>query len=234
MPISGNRSIQECRICRQRSFFCRMALNRHNPSHNSLAVLRQFVRKPRVSLERCELCAAQLALNHQHLLELEKEQVTCACDPCAILFGGNSRQRYRRIPRDVQQLTDFAMDDFEWESLLIPINLAYFVKVDDAGETVARYPSPGGAMESSLDLEYWSAIVERNPALRSFEPKVEALLVNRISTPMYFRAPIDQCFRLVGLIRKNWRGLSGGAEVWHEIDGFFAELKARSSEAQIA
>jgi hypothetical protein len=90
-------------------------------------------------------------------------------------------------------------------------------------------------MESSLDLEYWAVIAERNPILKRFEPDVEALLVNRISkTPQYYRAPIDQCFRLVGLIRKHWRGLSGGAEVWQQIDRFFDELAERSAERQHA
>ena len=40
----------------------------------------------------------------------------------------------------------------------------------------------------------------------------------------YYRAPIDQCFRLVAILRKHWRGLSGGTEVWSEIDKFFREL----------
>jgi len=30
---------------------------------------------------------------------------------------------------------------------------------------------------------------------------------------------------LVGTIRKHWKGLSGGEDVWHEIDKFFAELQ---------
>ena len=29
--------------------------------------------------------------------------------------------------------------------------------------------------------------------------------------------PIDQCYRLSGLIRLHWRGLSGGSEVWEEV-----------------
>src|SRR5581483_7595078 len=177
---------------------------------------------PREQAELCELCAKAIPPFHQHLLELEKRQVTCACDACAVLFGGNARQRYRRIPRDVVQLRQFAMDDQEWDSLLIPINLAFFVHNSTAGRMVAQYPSPGGAMESTLDLEYWDAIVARNPVLKRFEPDVEALLVNRISNPpQYYRAPIDHCFRLVGLIRTHWRGLSGGSEVWREIEGFF-------------
>src|SRR5437016_3671232 len=169
-----------------------MSLSTNNARRGSLAVLQQFVRKPREAVEVCELCAKPLALVHQHLLELQKRRVTCACDACAILFGGHAAQRYRRIPRDIHVLRDFEMDDQQWESLLIPINLAFFFHSSAAGRVVANYPSPGGAMESSLDLEYWSAIVERNPVLRKFEPDVEALLVNRIAQPpQYYRAPID-------------------------------------------
>ena len=127
------------------------------------------------------------------------------------------------------------MDDLEWDSLLIPIKLAFFVHMAQAGRTVAQYPSPGGAMESSLDLDYWNTIVSRNPVLKRFEPDVEALLVNRLSeSPQYFRAPIDHCFRLVGIIRKHWRGLSGGTDVWQEIDRFFDELHILSGEEQRA
>jgi Family of unknown function (DUF5947) len=203
----------------------------HNAGRSAFGTLRQFVRKPHEAAEFCELCSARLGSAHQHLLELDKGRVTCACDACAILFSGNAKQRYRRISRDTTLLREFAMDDEQWDSLLIPINLAYFVYNSAAGHVIAQYPSPGGAMESSLDLEYWGAIVERNPVLKKLEPDVEALLVNRIANPpQYYRAPIDQCFRLVGIIRTHWRGLSGGSEVWTEIDRFFAELKRVAGE----
>ncbi len=42
--------------------------------------------------------------------------------------------------------------------------------------------------------------------------------------------PIDLCYRLVGLIRAQWRGFSGGAEVWDAIDRFYADLDARAEE----
>lgn len=208
---------------------------RKGSEQQGFAALQRFVRKPREQVEVCELCAAKLNANHHHLLELEKRRIVCACDPCAILFSGNSRQPYRRIPRDVYRLRDFAMDDQEWDSLLIPIKLAFFVQSSSAGRTVAQYPSPGGAMESSLDLEYWRTIVERNPVLKKLVPDVEALLVNRIADPpVYFRAPIDKCFHLVGIIRTQWRGLSGGGEVWTEIDRFFSELAQYSIETSHA
>jgi hypothetical protein len=212
-----------------------MSTTADNAARSSLAALQRFVRKPREQVEVCELCSKELSPAHQHLLELEKRRITCACDPCAILFGGNVRQRYRRIPRDPIRLPDFVMDNQEWESLLIPINLAFFVHSSAAGRVLAQYPSPGGVMESSLDLEYWSSIVERNLVLTKFESDVEALLVNRLTdSPQYYRAPIDQCFRLVGIIRTHWRGLSGGAEVWTEIDSFFSELSQASRKEQRA
>jgi hypothetical protein len=40
--------------------------------------------------------------------------------------------------------------------------------------------------------------------------------------------PIDECYKLVGLIRAHWRGLSGGTEVWREIQSFFSALKKRA------
>jgi Family of unknown function (DUF5947) len=206
-----------------------MTTTAQNSGRASLAALQQFVRKPRESPEFCELCGVQLAPHHSHLLELNTHRITCACEPCSILFVDNARQPYRRIPRDLRRLHDFAMDDHEWDSLLIPIKLAFFVNDSKAGRVVAQYPSPAGAMESTLDLEYWQAIAVRNPILDNFVPDVEALLVNRVSNPpQYFRVPIDLCYRLVGTIRKHWRGLSGGSEVWKQIDHFFRELNAAS------
>ena len=39
--------------------------------------------------------------------------------------------------------------------------------------------------------------------------------------------PIDECYKLVGLIRLHWHGLSGGTEVWREVAQFFAELRTK-------
>jgi hypothetical protein len=45
----------------------------------------------------------------------------------------------------------------------------------------------------------------------------------------YYIVPIDACYKLVGLIRLHWRGLSGGTEVWQEIGNFFSDLRSKAS-----
>jgi hypothetical protein len=44
----------------------------------------------------------------------------------------------------------------------------------------------------------------------------------------YYIVPIDACYRLVGVIRMHWKGLSGGTEVWTEIGSFFSELRTKA------
>lgn len=112
--------------------------------------------------------------------------------------------------------------------MMLPIGLAFFL-CSSAGGTTALYPSPAGAMESLIALPPWKDLFGREPALCNIAPEVEALIVNRIGTaPAYFVVPIDSCYRLVGLIRMKWRGLSGGGEVWQAIAEYFKELEHRA------
>jgi hypothetical protein len=203
------------------------------PAPRGFSLLRSFARR-RESVEHCELCAAELAQEHQHLLDPVKRKVLCACNACCILFSSCGEAKYKRVPRRVSYLPDFQMSDGQWDSLMIPINMAFFFKSTPENRVVALYPSPGGPIESMLSLDNWNDIVRDNPALGEMEADVEALLVNRIAQSRgagaaeYFVAPIDECYKLVGLIRGSWRGFSGGTEVWREIAKFFAGLKEKS------
>ena len=200
---------------------------------SAFASLRRFARK-RPPTESCELCSAALSTDHEHLVEAAAGRLLCSCTACAILFGGQPGARYRRVPRRVEFLSDFRLTDAQWEELHLPINLAFFFRSSRAGRVVAVFPSPAGGTESLLELESWNLLEEENPVLRGLEVDVEALLVNRVGRSReHYRVPIDACYRLVGLIRANWRGLSGGTEVWEEIRQFFALLKEQSTREEV-
>jgi len=198
----------------------------------AFAALRQFARK-RPAVESCELCSSELAAEHQHLIDPAARKITCACDACAILFSGQHAARYKRVPRNARMIPNFKMTDAQWDSLMVPIEMAFFLRNGGDGKVAAFYPGPAGAIESLLSLEAWVEIEGDNPGVGNMEADVEALLVNRVGAArgvaaQYYIVPIDECYRLVGLIRLNWHGLSGGTEVWREVTKFFASLKEKS------
>ena len=201
---------------------------------NAFGALRQFIRPRRRDVERCELCSAEVATEHAHLIEPGRRKLLCSCNACAILFSAMGT-KYRRVPRRVLALADFHLSDGQWESLRVPISMAFFFRSTPDARVIAFYPSPAGATESLLPLETWTDIEDANPVLQELECDVEALLVNRVghargfAAPEYYLLPIDECYKLVGLIRSNWRGLSGGTEVWQRISGFFDGLKQRAT-----
>ncbi|MDQ3195678.1 MAG: DUF5947 family protein [Pseudomonadota bacterium] len=159
------------------------------------------------------------------MIEVSNRKLLCCCQACALLFGNHDGGKYRAVPRSSQHLSDFCISDAQWDSLLIPIGIAFFFKSTPESRVIALYPSPAGATESLLDLAAWQELAADNPVLAQLEPDVEALLVNRVDDARdYYRVPLDQCYALVGLIRSRWRGLSGGSEVWTAIQEFFAGL----------
>ena len=194
-------------------------------ARSALASLRRFVR-PRSAPERCELCSLELPAEHPHLVEVASGRLLCACEACGVLFGGSSTLKYRRVPRRTQYLPNFRLNDVQWQGLGVPISLAFFRHSTPAGRVIALYPSPGGAIEALPDPQAWQDLAEDNPVLRELEPDVEALLVNRAGpVPECFRAGLDECYKLVGLVRTHWRGLSGGPAVWEEVRRFFDVFK---------
>jgi hypothetical protein len=187
--------------------------------------------EPEVVEERCDLCGEPIPPEHRHLLDLRSRELMCACRACKILFeqdaaGGG---HFRLVPDRRLRLDGFELDDVTWANLRIPVEMAFFFHNSQAGKVVAYYPSPMGPTESLLELDAWEDLEAANPVLRSLEPDTEALLVNRSrGERRYFLVPLEDCYRLVALIRTRWRGLSGGSEVWEEIESFFAALAAQA------
>jgi len=194
-------------------------------SKGAFTALRGFSRKQQAA-EKCELCGLILAGDHAHLFEHAEARLLCACEACAILFYHRPGEvKYSRVPPTARRLTNFHITDAEWNALMLPINMAFFQDCTRVGRVVAYYPSPAGCTESLLDLSAWHEIVRNNAVLAGLLPDVETLLVNRTRDRRdYYIAPIDQCYRLAGLMRVHWQGLSGGELVWEKIGEFFESL----------
>src|ERR1700721_2918872 len=145
---------------------------------NAFGALRQFIRPRRRDVERCELCSAEVATEHPHLIEPGCRKLLCTCNACAILFSGMGT-KYKRVPRRVLALADFHLSDGQWESLMVPISMAFFFQSTPDAGVVAFFPTPAGATESLLPLETWKDIEQANPVLSEMDADVEALLVTR-------------------------------------------------------
>ncbi|WP_333778809.1 DUF5947 family protein [Streptomyces sp. IBSBF 3136] len=175
--------------------------------------------------EACELCAAPVPGEHPHLYDTPAAEVRCVCGPCSVLFADDAagEGRYRLVPRRRLRLppVDTAV-------LGVPVGLVFFVPRSD-GTVTAQGPSPAGAMRWEVDAAAWQRLTGVFPQLQSMAPDVEALLVNTVrGLKEHWIVPVDDCFRMVAVIRREWRGLSGGERVWPAVERFFAELTERS------
>jgi hypothetical protein len=193
-----------------------------------LAALRRFVavKSPR---EICEMCAKDIAEQHQHLVNTQERRLVCVCDACSILFDHAGATAYRRVPRDSRELLQMNISDSLWNSLGIPAGIVFIMRSSVQADALAFYPSPAGPTEAAVDADLWNEISVAHRAIEAMKPDVEALLVNRAKgARQYFIVPIDECYKLTAVIRKHWRGFSGGEEAWERIDSFFDNLSRNS------
>jgi hypothetical protein len=174
--------------------------------------------------DRCELCGAPIAEGHPHLVDPAARALVCACPACHAVLG-EAGGRWRRVPRRARALPDFRVDEAAWGDLGIPVEMAFFVESSAAGRVIALYPGPAGVTESLLPLTAWQGLLAGNGGFTPLEPDVEALLVRRARGAYEpYRVSIDVAYELAGVLRRRWRGLSGGAEARGAVDAFFAQL----------
>jgi hypothetical protein len=214
-----------------------MTALRPGPAGDPLAVLRRIraARPAPAAGERCEMCAEAIGDEHPHVVDLASRNLLCTCRPCYLLFtDGQAELRYRAVPDRYLSFPGTVLDARQWDELEIPVGLAFFFVNSVLGRTVAFYPGPAGATESELPLGAWERVLDGAPALRTVAPDVEAVIVrmpDRAAGGECLLVPIDRCYELVGGLRRIWRGFDGGQEARALIEGFFADLAARSRPA---
>jgi hypothetical protein len=182
---------------------------------------------PVLEAEKCEVCGSSLSEDHRHLLELGERRILCACEPCIAMRSGVDN--YCPVGTRTLWLDEFDFPDELWAAFQLPIGLAFFLRSTGTNSVVALYPSPAGATESELHLESWEALVARNPILEQLDSDGEALVVNRMTDPPeHAIVPIDECYRLVGLIKSNWTGISGGDAISDAVPLFFKHVRRKA------
>jgi len=200
---------------------------------NWVARLNAFARRVGAP-DRCDLCGIALSPGHAHLVEPASHRLLCACMGCALLFEPGAGTRFRRVPRYAMLLGDLALSDEDWRALGVPVDIAFFFESSVDRRPVGLYPGAAGVVQASIDDEAWARLKQASPLLAALSPDVEALLVNRMNGAREcYRMPIDRCYALAGLIRRHWRGLSGGSEVWQVIQRYFQQLR-RELSPQVA
>lgn len=182
---------------------------------------------PVQNTEKCELCGMPISEEHRHLLELNERRILCACEPCLAMKSG--LENYCPVSTRTLWLDDFVFPDELWAAFQLPVGLAFFMRSTGTNTVVALYPSPAGATECELHLESWDKLVELNPILRDLEADAEALVVNRmVGAHQHAIVPIDECYRLVGLIKSTWQGISGGNAISDAVPKFFEYVRHKA------
>lgn len=201
-------------------------------AYDVLARIRAARADPQPVGERCEMCAETIADEHQHVVNVEGRQLMCVCRGCYLLFTeAQAELRYRAIPDRYLVFPEFALDRRRWETLQIPVGLAFFFRNSALDRTVAFYPGPAGATESELDLLAWNDIRSADPRVDVLADDTEAVLVrvpDDDGAPQSYLLPIDACYEFVGRLRMLWHGFDGGQQVREFIDDFFELLDQRS------
>ncbi|MFH8803367.1 DUF5947 family protein [Streptomyces sp. NPDC017936] len=179
--------------------------------------------------QSCDLCAEPLPPGpaHRHVLQLATGGVSCACRACAVLFdhGAASAGGYRLLPRERRRLDGCRIDDAVWAGLGVPVSLAFFTRSEETGEVTAAYPSPLGALRATVPADSWQEVERCHPDLPDSVTDVRALLVRRArGAGEHWLVPLDDCFRLVAVVRAHWKGLDGGPEVRQRVEDFFGAL----------
>jgi hypothetical protein len=186
------------------------------------------------------MCATPIPDEHDHAVDLEQRGLLCTCHGCYLLFApdGAGGARYRAVPDRYLSFPGFALSPGQWDSLQIPVAVAFFFVNSMLDRVAAFYPSPAGATESLLSLDAWGEVVAANPGLATLRPDVEAFLVRADrsggAAAECYLVPIDACYELVGQLRRLWRGFDGGQEAHDALEAFFAGVRARAQPASIA
>ena len=239
-PLARRR--RRCRSSRCRCCAARAACAWRSPVAGRAALvagLRRFARgaarraaDPAAARASTASCArSSLAEDHRHLLDLEERRIVCVCPNCWSMRSGDASSG-RRLAH--AWLDDFELSDELWAAFQIPIGLAFFMRSRrPAGSSAV--PEPGGRHRVRARPRAWDRARGGQPGARAARARRRGADRQPPARPAaYAIAPIDRCYRLVGIIKANWEGISGGARSRRRRRRFFDDLRAAARDERRA
>ncbi|MEU4249036.1 DUF5947 family protein [Amycolatopsis sp. NPDC026612] len=189
-----------------------------------------FVRDRRSARqERCELCGTPVAARHGHVVDTGRRGLLCSCRACFLLFTRcpTGEVRYRAVPERYLWDPRRPLARLGWRGLGIPARFAFFVHFGT--RVTAFQPGPAGAAETTLPPGLWAELAAAHPLLATAEPDVEGIVFRGGERGTdCFLVPVDECYRLAGVVRRYWTGGDGGPEMHERVGELFAEIGQRA------
>ena len=144
--------------------------------------------------------------------KLQSRRLVCAARPARCSSAASKSGLSPRAAATSSSCPTSASPTPQWESLLIPISLAFFFHSTPAERVRGRISQSGRGHRIALGIwkpgRRWST---RTPCWPRCNPTSRPCWsIAWAAQRSYYRVPIDECYKLVGLIRVHWRGLSGG------------------------
>lgn len=153
----------------------------------------------------CPLCSADMELSSNHLFEVAIREVVTVCDDCALKYERLPGGPLKSIPRETRPLLDFRMPH-SISAIQFKGNVTFLFYSTATAKIMSICPTANGPVESTVSREIWKQLIEANPVLQEMRPDVEALLMTgNEDLREFFVAPIDVCYDLVKMFRKDWR-----------------------------
>ena len=135
-----------------------------------------------------------------------ERRIICTCESCLAMRAGD--RELRPTGTRIVWLDDFDLPDEIWASFWIPIGLAFFIDSTRDRRLDGALPEPRRRDRVGARARHLGAAADAEPgADGTLEADVEALIVNRMTEPHeHVIAPIDECYRLVGMIKVELGG----------------------------
>ena len=170
----------------------------------------------------CELCPIGIGEDHRHLLHLVERRIVCVCETCWSTRSGDPE--FRPPGSRTLVLDDFDMTDEVWQSFGIPIGLTFLcARVSAAGSspsTRARRVRPSPSSTSAPGTRCARPTRSSTASSPTPRPSWSTARARRV----YAIVPVDQAYKLVGLVKERWEGISGGRGVQEAVAEYFEAL----------